>query len=71
MGDVHRRDTQALLQRGDLGTGGDAQLGVEVRQRLIHEEHLGLTHDGATHGDTLALTTGEGLRLAVEEVFEA
>lgn len=48
----------------------DTELGVEVRQRLVHEEDLGLTHDGAAHRDTLALTAGERLRLAAEVVRE-
>ena len=64
--DVDGGDAEATLQRRDLRTGLDAELGVEVRQRLVHEEHLGLTHDGAAHGDALTLATGEGLRLAVE-----
>ena len=68
--DVDGGDAEAALQRGDLRTGLDAELGVEVRQRLVHEEHLGLTHDGAAHGDALALATGEGLRLAVEVLRE-
>ena len=64
--DVDGRDAETALQRRDLGAGLHAQLGVEVRQRLVHEEHLGLTHDGAAHGDALTLTTGERLRLAAE-----
>ena len=70
VGDVDGGDAEATLQRGDLRTGLHAELGVEVRQRLVHEEHLGLTHDGAAHGDALTLTTGEGLRLAVEVGLE-
>src|SRR3954469_11004300 len=66
VGDVDGGDAETALQRGDLRTGGDAELGVEVRQRLVHEEDLRLTHDGAAHGDTLALTAGERLRLAVQ-----
>jgi hypothetical protein len=38
------------------------RLGVEVRQRLVEQEGLGLAHDGAAHGDALALTAGERLR---------
>ena len=57
-------------RRRDLRTGLDAELGVEVRQRLVHEEDLRLTHDGAAHRDTLALTTGERLRLAVQVLGE-
>ena len=55
---------------GDLRTGLDAELGVEVRQRLVHEEDLRLADDGAAHRHTLALTTGERLRLAVQVVGE-
>ena len=45
VGDVHRGDAEPALEGGDLGAGLDAQLGVEVRQRLVHEEHLGMAHD--------------------------
>src|SRR5690606_12147985 len=67
---VHGGDTETTLQRRDLRTGLHAELSVEVRQRLVHEEHLGLTDDCATHRDTLTLTTREGLRLAVEVGLE-
>ena len=63
VGDVDGGDTEAALQRRDLRTGLDAELGVEVRQRLVHEEHLRATHDGAAHGDTLTLATGEAFGL--------
>ena len=68
VGDVDGRDPEAALERRDLGAGLHAQLGVEVRQRLVHEEDLGGAHDGTAHGDALALATGEGLRLALEVV---
>ncbi len=64
VGDVDRGDAETTLQRRDLRTGLDAELGVEVRQRLVHEEHLRLAHDRTAHGDTLTLTAREGLRLA-------
>ena len=70
MRDVDRGDTEAALQRRDLRARLHTQLGVEVRQRLVHEEDLGLAHDGATHGDTLTLTTREGLRLAGQVLLE-
>ena len=71
VGDVDGGDAEALLQLGDLGAGLDAELGVEVRQRLVHQEDLRVTDDRAAHRDALALTTGEGLRLAVEVLLEA
>ena len=70
VGDVDRGDAEATLQRGDLGAGLHAQLGVEVRQRLVHEEDLRLADDRAAHGHALALPTGEGLRLALEVGLE-
>ena len=70
VGHVHGGDTEAAGQRGDLRTGLHAKLGVEVGQRLIHEEDLWATHDRAAHGNTLALAAGECLRLAVKVVLE-
>ena len=69
--DVHRGNAQRALERGDLGAGLDAELGVQVGQRLVHEEDLGLAHDGTAHGDALALAAGESLRLAVEVLGQA
>ena len=62
--DVDGGDAQLGLQGGDLDTGLHAELGVEVRQRLVHEEDLRLADDRPAHRDTLTLTTGERLRLA-------
>ena len=70
VGDVHRGHREASLQLGELGARLHAQLGVEVRERLVHQVHLRLAHDGPTHGDALALTAGEVLRLAVEVRLE-
>ena len=70
VGHVDRGDAQAAGQGRDLRTGLDAELGVKVGQRLIHEEDLRVTHDCAAHGNTLALTAGECLRLAVQVRLE-
>jgi hypothetical protein len=56
------------LQRGDVGAGLHAQLGVEVGQRLVHQEHLRLAHDGPAHRHPLPLAAGERAGLAVEEL---
>jgi hypothetical protein len=58
------------VQLLDLGAHLHAQLGVEVRQRLVEQEHLRVAHDGAAHGDALALAAGELARVAVEELGE-
>src|SRR3954447_4061791 len=70
VGDVDGGDAEPALQGGDLGAGLHAQLGVEVGQRLVHEERLRVADDRAAHGDALALAAGEGLRLAVEVGLE-
>jgi hypothetical protein len=44
-----------------------AQLGVEVRQRLVEQEHFWIAHDGAAHGDALALAAGQRFGLAVQQ----
>ena len=62
---------QPLVQRLDLGAHRDAQLGVEVGQRLVEEEDLRIAHDGAAHGDALALAARELARIAVEELAQA
>ena len=68
--DVHRGHGEPALQRGDLAARLHAQLGVEVRQRLVHEEHQRLAHDGPPHGDALALTARQLGGFAVEELLE-
>src|SRR3954468_17572243 len=70
VGDVDGGDAETALERGDLRTRRHTELGVQVGQRLVHEEDLRLTDDGAAHRDTLALTTGERLRLAVQVLGE-
>ena len=49
-----------------LGAHLVAQLGVQVGQGFVHEEHLGLPDDGPADGHTLALAAGESLGLAVQ-----
>ena len=66
VGDVDGRGAEALLQPRHLGAHLDAQLGVEVGQRLVHEERRRVADDRAAHGDPLALAAGEVGRLAVE-----
>ena len=48
-----------------------AQLRVEVRERLIHEEHSRLADDGSREGDTLLLAAGELGGPPREEVADA
>ncbi len=70
VGDVDGGGAEPSLQRGDLGAGLHAQFRIQVRQRLVHAEHLRLTHDRAAHRDALTLTAGQLGRLAVQELGE-
>jgi hypothetical protein len=49
----------SLVQLGDLDAHLHAQRGVEVGQRLVEQEDLGIAHDGAADGDALALAAGQ------------
>ena len=66
MGDVDRGDAQAALQPSDLGAHLAAELGIQVRQRLIEEERIRLSDDRAAHRDTLPLPAGEVGRLTFQ-----
>ena len=59
------------MQLGDLGTHLNAQLGVQVGERLVHQEDLGLTNDGAAEGDALTLTTGQSGGLTIQQSLDA
>ena len=68
--DVDGGCLELALDAGDLGAHLHPQLGVEVRQRFVHEEHRRRADDGATHRDALPLTTREVAWLAVEQLLE-
>src|SRR6266853_1598063 len=70
VGDIDRSRLQSLVQRLDLGAHRDAQLGVEVGERLVEQEHLRLSHARASHRDALALAAGELARIAPQVFHE-
>src|SRR4051794_10618988 len=70
VGDVDDGRLESLVEPRDLGAGLDAQLGVEVRERLVHQEDGRLTDDRATEGDALALAAGQLLGLAIEQLLQ-
>jgi len=47
-----------------------AQLGVEVRQRLVEQEGDRPAHDGAADGDTLTLAAGKLAGAALQQLFD-
>ena len=64
--DENRGRFQAIVQPADLDAHLDAQLGVEIGQRLVEQERLRFAHDGAPHGHALPLPAGQLARLAIE-----
>ena len=69
--DVHRGDREVGLELGDVRPHLDAQLGVQVGERLVHQEDLRQPHDRAPHRDALPLAARELARLAVQILREA
>ena len=59
MGDVDGGDAQRLLDAADLGAHLHAQLGVQVGQRLVEQQHARLHNQGAGQGHALLLAAGE------------
>ena len=57
-----------LVDALDLGAHLHAQLGVEIRQRLVEQKDLGIANDGAAHRDALTLAAGERFRPPVEQL---
>ena len=55
------------MQFLDLGAHLLAQTRVEVGQRLVEQERLGLPHDGAAHRHALALTARQRLRPPLQQ----
>ena len=68
VGHVDHRRAQLLVELGELDAHLHAQGGVEVGERLVEEEHLGLAHDGAADGHALPLAAGELAGRAVQQV---
>ena len=66
VGDVDERALDLVAQLDELGTHLVTQLGVQVGQRLVHQEDFRITHDGTADSNTLALATRKRLRLTVE-----
>ena len=65
MGDIDHGGGQVAVQLAKLDPHVAAQGGVEVGERFVEQEDLGVAHDGAANGDALALAAGQlaGLQL--------
>ena len=71
MGDIDDGRTQALVEFFDFAAHLIAQLCIQVGQRLVKQEHLGLAHDGAANRHPLALPARQGCGLALQQVLDA
>ncbi len=59
VGDVDHGVAEPAVQAGKLHPHLDAELGVEVRERLVEKKDAGLAHDGAPDRHPLALAARE------------
>ena len=69
--DVDRGPTDPLVELLQLRARLDAELRVEVGERLVHQEDRRLPRDRASDGHALPLATGELFRLALQQLREA
>ena len=65
MGDVHIGDAHRVLDLLDDGAHLHAQLGVQVGQGLVHQQHIRLDHQGAGQCHALLLAAGQPVGRAV------
>ena len=70
VGHVDHGRGEPALEFDEFAAGLHAQGGVEIRQRLVHQEHRRSPHDRPRERDALALPTRELGRLAIEEILE-
>ena len=71
VGDVDERALDLVTQLNELGAHLVTELGVQVGQRLVHQEDLGVAHDSAADGDALTLAARKRLGLTVEVLGNA
>ena len=62
---VEHRDAEQLLQAADLAAHLDPQLGVEIGERLVEQQHVRLDHHRARDRDALELAAGQLMRPAL------
>ncbi len=67
VGDIDEGDAGAALQLLELDAHALAQLGVEIGQRLVEQQDVGLDHQRARQRDALLLAAGQFVRIAALE----
>ena len=68
--DVEGRGTEPVAEALDLAAHGQAQAGVEIRQRLVHQKRRGIAHDRPRQRDPLALPARELAWTSLEEAVD-
>ena len=71
MRDEKTGDAKPALQALDLRAHGNAKLRIQVRKRFIKQEQLGFPHNGAPHGNALALTARKLPRAPIKQFGKA
>ena len=59
------------MEPSELGAGLDAELGVQVRERLVEQEDLRVAHHGSAERDALPLAARELARLPLQHGIQA
>ena len=67
MGDVDRRYAEVLLQFLQFRPHVDPELGIEIAERLVHQEHGRFADDGPAQSDSLSLAPAQLHRLSAQE----
>ena len=70
MGHKQRRDTKLAVQLLDFQPGLHTQLGVQIGQRFVKQEHARLPDDGPAHRHALALAARQCAWFAVEQMAQ-
>ena len=70
MGDVDDGDPQLLVQRPDLAPDLDPELGVEVRERFVHQNQRAFGNEHPGQSNPLLLPPGKLRGLAVKELAQ-
>ena len=71
VGDIDRRDRKFLLQPDDLAAHLDPQLRVEVRERLVEQQHAWPDRDCACQRHPLLLAAGQFVDHAVAHAVQS
>ena len=58
MGNIDKSGVDSLAKLDNLGTHLVTQLGIQIGEGFVHQEHFWIAYHGAANGYTLALAAG-------------